>query len=141
LLDLKTYSGHIPKLTYKLQKEINQMNMPNFLYHLCLKEDWSTAQAAEGYYGSQKDKSDGFIHMSTAEQVQRSAGRYYEKNPNLILLEVDPTKVVGEIKWEPSSRGELYAHIYGHIPHDAISNASPLPLDTEGKHIFPDLNE
>ena len=114
------------------------MSLSNSLFHLCLNDDWEVAQKDVGYFGSAKDKADGFIHMSKADQVKRSAERYYGKNPNLTLLQVDPSKVVGEIKWEPSSRGELYAHIYGHIPHEAIISATPLPLDSEGIHIFPD---
>ena len=115
------------------------MSASEYLYHLCLNADWTVAKTRDGYYGSQKDKADGFIHMSKADQVKRSAERYYEKNPNLTLLQVDPEKVIGEIKWEPSSRGELYAHIYGHIPHSAIVSATPLRLDQDGKHIFPEF--
>jgi uncharacterized protein (DUF952 family) len=44
-----------------------------------------------------------------------------------------------DVRWEPSRGGDLFPHLYGHLPLKAVRWAKPLPLDANGRHVFPEL--
>ena len=46
------------------------------IYHMCRREEWRTAESAGTYRGSSQDEADGFIHFSTAAQVEASAAKH-----------------------------------------------------------------
>ena len=43
------------------------------------------AKKAETYNGSEKDKKDGYIHFSEADQVPETLKKYYQKKEHLIM--------------------------------------------------------
>lgn len=66
-------------------------------------------------------QSEGFIHCSLAEQVVRIANGILPGRDDMILLEIDDTKVIPEIVYENLEGGEqLFPHIYGPLNDDAI---------------------
>ncbi len=42
-------------------------------------------------------------------------------------------------RWEPSRGGDLFPHLYGELPLDAVLWVKPLPLGPDGAHVFPPL--
>lgn len=108
------------------------------LYHLCLRPAWQAAQATGAYDGGRGSGPDGFIHLSTAEQVAESAALHFAGVADLVLLTVDGAGLPPELRWEASRGGALFPHLYGDLPLNAVLAVDPLPLDAEGKHIFPD---
>jgi uncharacterized protein (DUF952 family) len=114
---------------------------PEYIYNLCRAVDWEAAKRKGVYEGSADDRRDGFIHFSTGAQVAESAAKHRAVQADILLLTV-PVKALGpELAWEPSrggSRGgELFPHLYGPLPVDAVERVDELPLTAEGKHIFP----
>jgi uncharacterized protein (DUF952 family) len=109
------------------------------IYHICRRDEWSRATAAGCYDGSSQDAADGFIHFSTAAQVVESAARHRAGQPDLVLVAVDPGKLGTALRWEKSRRGELFPHLYGPLPLDAVLRVDDLPLGPGGGHIFPSL--
>ncbi|MDT8288002.1 MAG: DUF952 domain-containing protein [Elusimicrobiales bacterium] len=107
------------------------------IYHMCRKDEWDAAERAGGYAGSSQDAADGFIHFSTADQVVTSAAKHRAGQDGILLLRVDPTKLGNALKWEPSRGGHLFPHLYGPLPVDAVSGVYDLPLDGDGRHVFP----
>jgi len=108
------------------------------IYHMCKLEEWQAAQAAGSYAGSSQDKADGFIHFSTRTQVWTSAAKHRRGQDNILLLEVDAAALGEALKWEASRGGALFPHLYGPLPVSAVMNLTPLRLDDDGVHIFPD---
>ncbi len=86
------------------------------IYHICGREEWQAAQAAGRYGGSSQDGADGFIHFSTAAQVEESAARLRAGQSGRVLLAVAPVALGAALKWEPSRGGELFPHLYGGLP-------------------------
>jgi uncharacterized protein (DUF952 family) len=43
------------------------------------------------------------------------------------------------LRWEVSRGGDLFPHLYGTLPLDAVLWATPLPLDDDRQHVFPEL--
>lgn len=91
------------------------------IFHITTAEDWSNAQRV-GSYSHPSLSSEGFIHLSSEEQVAATVGRYYENTAGLLLLEVDPDRVAeGTLVWEPSSGGEDFPHLYSELNLDAVT--------------------
>lgn len=107
------------------------------IYHICRREEWEAAQAAGGYSGSSQDIADGFIHFSTAAQIEESAARHRAKQSGLVLLAVDPAALGAALKWECSRNGQMFPHLYGELPFAALRDVWDLPLGPELRHLFP----
>jgi uncharacterized protein (DUF952 family) len=90
------------------------------IYHVTTKENWDKALAA-GFYEAPSLQAEGFIHNSTAAQVQGVLERYYAGQTNLVLLHIDETKLTAVLKYELApSVNEEFPHIFGVINLDAI---------------------
>ncbi len=107
------------------------------IFHMCRKEEWEAAQASGSYPGSSQDQADGFIHFSTRDQIVESAAKHRAGQNGLLLLTVDPDVLGEALKWEESRAGALFPHLYGDLPVAAVIAADPLPLSSNGKHVFP----
>ncbi|MGE5514634.1 MAG: DUF952 domain-containing protein [Bacteroidota bacterium] len=115
--------------------------MTRIIYHMCRRQEWQDAQAAGAYAGSSQDAADGFIHFSTAAQVVESAAKHRAGQSGLLLLAVEAARLGPALKWEPSRGGQLFPHLYGALPLDAVVRATDLPLGHDGRHVFPPLED
>ncbi len=109
------------------------------IYHICPREDWEAAKAAGYYQGSPQDRADGFIHFSTAEQVEDSAAKHRAGQSGLVLLAVDPEALGDALRWEAARGGALFPHLYGALPLAALRDVWELPLGPDSRHVFPAL--
>ena len=113
-----------------------------WIYHLSRRIDWLSSETANAYSGSKEDQIDGYLHFSTAKQVIESANKHRKGESDLLLIEVDAKKLHhSDLRWEPARRSELFPHLYGALDKGAITRVIKLPLNGEGKHIFPELKE
>lgn len=112
--------------------------MSRFLYHLARRAEWAEAEKIGLYHGSADDRRDGFMHFSTAEQVVESARRHRAGEADILLVAV-PEAAAGPWRWEPSRSGALFPHLYAALPLKAVVAVHELPLDPEGRHVFPPL--
>jgi uncharacterized protein (DUF952 family) len=95
------------------------------LYKICTREEWRDAEAAGVFEGSAVDRRDGFIHLSTREQVEETARRHFAGQDGLVLVALDGDQL--DIRWEPSRGGALFPHVYGSIAVSAAVSVEPLP--------------
>jgi uncharacterized protein (DUF952 family) len=107
------------------------------IYKICPHTLWKEAERVGRFDGAPVDRADGFIHFSTGAQVRETAARHFAGADDLLLIEVDPAAVLGELRWEPSRAGALFPHLYGSLPLSAVRRVEPLPLDARGTHLFP----
>ncbi len=90
------------------------------IYHITTKANWENA-LLEGFYEAPSLKTEGFIHNSTAAQVQGVIDRYYAGQSDLVKLHIDETKLLAELKYElATSINELFPHIFGVINVNAV---------------------
>jgi len=100
------------------------------IYKLCPESDWLACQHTGSLPWSPVDTRDGFIHLSAAHQAQETAAKHFHGRTNLVLLEVDPTRLPeGALRWEVSRGDDLFPHLYADLPHAAVLRAAPAPLD------------
>ena len=109
------------------------------IYKICRAAEWRAATAAGKYQGSVVDLRDGFIHLSTADQVAETARRHFAGQADLVLVAVDDARLGSAIRYEPSRGGALFPHLYGALDPAAVLWVKPLPLASSGTHVFPDL--
>jgi uncharacterized protein (DUF952 family) len=93
--------------------------MEKIIYHITEK-DYFEDQMLNGQYISQTFEAEGFIHLSTKNQVEPTLQRYYSGKAGLVLLQIDAEKMKGLLKYEIASNGEYFPHIYGPITKEAI---------------------
>jgi uncharacterized protein (DUF952 family) len=113
--------------------------MTGLIYHMCRADEWASAERTKIYHGSSQDLADGFIHFSTADQIVESARRHRARQPRLVLVAVDPSLLGSRLHWEPSRDGGLFPHLYGPLDPAESASVRPLPLGTDGLHVFPEL--
>lgn len=115
--------------------------MDAFIYTLVREADWRVATAAGHYAGSADDARDGFLHFSAAAQLRASAAKHRAEVPDLVMVEADAAALGAALKWEPAAGGRrpgLFPHLYGVLPLSAVTRAVAVPLDADGRHVFPD---
>jgi len=108
--------------------------MPHLIYKIACREAWEAAQAAQRYEGSADDARDGFIHFSSAQQLAGTLAKFFAGQEGLVLVAVDGDRLGEALKWEPSRGGELFPHLYGPLPMEAVTGVADLPVDAQGGH-------
>ena len=68
------------------------------LFHILSRADWQRAVAA-GTYAPPSLESEGFIHLSTAQQVGPTRRRFYADVPGLCLIAVDSDALGDALQW------------------------------------------
>ena len=94
------------------------------IYKILHENEWIAAQKEGVFKGSTLDLKDGYIHCSTAEQVDGTVKSFFTNAKDLIKLTIDVQKLGTDLKWEASPRsGKMYPHIYSFLELTSISNA------------------
>jgi uncharacterized protein (DUF952 family) len=115
--------------------------MNKTIYHICRLTEWQAAVAGGTYAGSSQDQADGFIHFSTGAQVEESAQRHRAGQDGLVLLVVQSAHLGEALRWEEARGGQLFPHLYGPLALNAVMEVHDLPLDADGLHRFPLLED
>ena len=107
------------------------------LLHIIPKQKAEVAKTS-GVYKAASLNSEGFIHCSYANQVCRVANFLFKGNADLVLLEIDKTRldcdVVDEDLYES---GELFPHIYGELPWNSVIAIHEFPCNDTGEFELP----
>ena len=109
--------------------------MTPIVYKLVPAAVWRASEPAGAFTGSAADVRDGFIHFSTAQQARETARRHFAGVAGLLLVAVSPEGL--DVRWEPSRGGDLFPHLYGPLPLTSVLWTAPLPLGSDGAHVFP----
>lgn len=92
-------------------------------YKILTATEWVEFQRDQIFQGSAVDKADGFIHLSTAAQLEETLAKYYAGQIGLTIAEVDLAPLADMVRWEKSRHDQLFPHIYGPLPMSAINSA------------------
>lgn len=90
------------------------------IYHVTTISVWEDAKN-KGFFEVPSLKEEGFIHMSKEDQVAGVLERYYKGVSDLILLHVDESRLIAELKYELSpSINQEFPHVFGPVNLDAV---------------------
>jgi uncharacterized protein (DUF952 family) len=69
----------------------------------------------------------------------RVANSIFANQSGLVILEIDPSKLKPEVRWEAGTdkTDELFPHIYGPLNLEAILSVFDFEPDPEGKFTLP----
>lgn len=90
------------------------------IYKLLGADEWAQARQAGEFRGSGIDLADGYVHLSTADQVVETAQRHFDGRRGLVMLAVDTDRLGDDLRWEPSRGGEDFPHLYACMPLGAV---------------------
>lgn len=110
------------------------------ILHFCPRADWLAARAA-GEYTATSLTSVGFIHCSTPAQVHRPANVLHPGRTDLVLLEIEESRLPEPPRYEPGDPGdpasERFPHVYGPIPLAAVTAVHAFPANPDGTFTLP----
>jgi uncharacterized protein (DUF952 family) len=109
---------------------------PSVLVYLCSTDDWIAMQAS-GEHRPDSLSQNGFVHLSTPEQVHLPANRLYSGRTDLVLLHIDPARLSSPVRWEPGVATDpdamVFPHLYGALPASAVINVTSYRPGVNGR--------
>ena len=111
--------------------------MVDTVYKIATHEEWAAAIAKGAYHGSPDDRRDGFIHLSTADQLAGTAAKHFRGRDNLVLIAFSACDLGPDLKWEASRGGALFPHFYGLLDPALANETTDLALGAEGIPVLP----
>ncbi|KTF68874.1 DUF952 domain-containing protein [Sphingomonas sp. HT-1] len=107
-------------------------DMPLTAYKILTQEQMDALEHERVFLGAPIDLADGYIHLSTAEQAQETLEKHFAGRTDLWLAAVDLAALGDTVRWEPSRGGQLFPHLYGPLPLDAVTAYSEVHHEPDG---------
>lgn len=92
------------------------ISRPATAFKILTFNQWAQFQADDVFLGAPVDLADGYIHLSTAQQLQVTLDKHFGGQTGLVIVEVALASLGATVKWEVSRGGELFPHVYGPLP-------------------------
>jgi len=107
----------------------------SLLLHMTTRATYAQAQAT-GRYRVPSLAAEGFIHLSTAEQVHLPANALFRGRRDIVLLCIDPDRLDAAVLWEPVDPADpqsmRFPHLYGELAVSAVVAVVDYRPDAEG---------
>jgi uncharacterized protein (DUF952 family) len=129
---------HLPVRRYRLEVDLEGALVAT-IYKICERAVWQVAEAEGQFRGAAVDERDGFIHFSTAVQLAETAAKHFARKTDLILVAVDADALGGSLRWERSRGDDLFPHLYGVLPLQAVRWVRSLADEIDGRRPLPEL--
>lgn len=113
------------------------MSQPLIAYKVLTAEQMAQLETDGTFAGAPVDRADGYIHLSTADQLDETVAKHFAGQDDLHVAAVDLEALGHEVKWEPSRGGALFPHIYAALPLSAVLAYGALERDEAGKVRLP----
>ena len=95
----------------------------NKVYKVLTLEEWEEASKI-GQIVTALDQQDGFVHLSSASQLNMTLSLYFLKEEKVILLQINEGDIIEGLTYEyADKRGGEFAHFYGELSTDKISQS------------------
>jgi uncharacterized protein (DUF952 family) len=96
--------------------------MKSIAFKILTVEQWTQFEADGFFLGAPVDLGDGYIHLSTAEQLEETLLKHFAGQSDLIVAEIDLSGFGEALKWEVSRGGALFPHLYAPLPMSAVKS-------------------
>lgn len=102
-------------------------------YKVLTAGEMATLERDGRFDGAPVDRADGYIHLSTADQLTETVDRHFAGQHDLHVAAVDLAAYAADrVKWEESRGGQLFPHLYEPLRLDTIVAYGPLERDGNG---------
>ena len=109
---------------------------PDIAYKV-LTADQMRALEADAFEGAPIDLADGYIHLSTRDQLTETVDRHFTGQSDLWVAAIDLAALGDSVRWEESRGGALFPHIYGALTLDVVLAYGPLEYEPDGSIKLP----
>lgn len=89
------------------------------------------------FAGAPVDLADGYIHLSTSQQLDETLNRHFTGQNDLMIAAVPLVPLGLALRWEPSRGGDLFPHFYGRLEMRHVSAFTKLTRDAQGHALLP----
>ena len=83
-------------------------------------DQWQQFEADGSFAGAPVDLADGYIHMSTADQLNGTLDKHFAGQEGLVIAEIDLSGFGDALQWEVSRGGALFPHLYAELPISSV---------------------
>ncbi|WP_347270779.1 DUF952 domain-containing protein [Rhizorhabdus histidinilytica] len=101
-------------------------------YKVLLADEMARLEADGRFAGAPIDLADGYIHLSTAAQLDETVAKHFAGKEGLFVAAVDLSAFGDALRWEPSRGGALFPHLYAVLTLDSVVAYGPLERDEDG---------
>jgi uncharacterized protein (DUF952 family) len=110
---------------------------PAVAYKVLTGEQMTVLETEGAFAGAPIDLADGYIHLSTAAQLDETVAKHFAGQTDLHIAAVDLAVLGDAVRWEPSRGGQLFPHTYAELPLSVVIAYGPLEHDGDGKVKLP----
>jgi uncharacterized protein (DUF952 family) len=96
-------------------------------YKILTAGQWAGWQDRGIFNGAPIDIEDGYIHLSTADQVAETVAKHFVGLNHLMLIEVDLDVLGDAVRWERARGDQLFPHVYDSLPIEAVTGCREIP--------------
>lgn len=91
-----------------------------------------------GHTDTDLDARDGYVHLSSKDQVAETLRLHYAGQHGVSLYEFIAERLGGDVKWEASRGGDLFPHLYGTLRLSDAQRRWTLETDDQGNPVLPE---
>ena len=106
---------------------------PQTAYKVLTSDEMAALERDGVFKGSLVDLEDGYIHLSTADQLTATVDKHFHGQTGLHILAVDLGAFGASLKWEEARGGTLFPHLYTDLPLNAVVAYGPLERYEDGR--------
>jgi uncharacterized protein (DUF952 family) len=104
---------------------------PSVAYKVLTAEQMHELEA-DRFRGAPIDVADGYIHLSTSDQLTETVDKHFSGQDDLHIAAIDLGALGNAVKWERSRGGALFPHIHGAMPLEVVIAYGPLERAANG---------
>ena len=106
-------------------------------YKILTEPEMAVLERDGSFPGAPIDIADGYIHLSTDEQLDETAAKHFAGQTDLHIAAVDLEAQGDCLRWEVSRGGALFPHIYGPLLLETVIAYGPIEYDDAGRIRLP----
>lgn len=110
---------------------------PTTAYKVLTAEQMTALEQDGRFAGAPIDLQDGYIHLSTAEQLTETVDKHFAGQTDLHVAAVDLGSFGESLRWEKSRGGQLFPHLYGPLLLETVVAYGPMERDDDGRVKLP----
>jgi uncharacterized protein (DUF952 family) len=100
--------------------------MTNSAFKILTADQWAQFQHEGVFHGAPIDLTDGYIHLSTADQVPETLKKHFAGQSGLVIAEVALAPLGEAIRWEVSRGGALFPHLHDRLAMTSVIGINPV---------------
>ena len=111
--------------------------MGRTIFKVLTREQWAAAETGEPVQAP-VDVADGYVHFSTAAQLQETLAKWFKGQEGCVLAAFDADDFGPDLKWEKSRGGDLFPHVYCVVRAGQAQTLWLLEIGEDGAPLAPD---